>query len=195
MEPRVPSASTIKDSRVNQRLINLPESPDVIQSSFGHHSQLPRYASPLFFNLFSNFYSLLLDLITTSITTITSTLTSTITSYKTTDIKPFTISGCSPATLYFSTCKFNSFNIWIYHFKNRIYCIYCNYFYFSYKIGSKAAFKTFNADGVSAISTVVSPSPAARSPSVSTVTVTVTGNNYYIFFLQMYLINNFQSKC
>jgi len=121
MEPRVPSASTITESRVNQRLINLPESPDVIQSSFGHHSHLPRYASPLFFNLFSNFYSSLFDLITTSITTITSTLTSTLTSYKTTDIKPFTISGCSPATLYFSTCKFNSFNTWIHHLQTRIY--------------------------------------------------------------------------
>ena len=165
MEPRVESESMIQDLRSNHRFINVPESADVIQSSLNNqqHGQLPRYASPLFFNLFSSFYASLIQLITTSTTTIVSTLTSTLTSYSTTATSSFTIKGCVPATLYFSTCKTNFF------LSNYIFNLKSNC------AGSQAAIGRTPA-GVSVISKVAEMVDQRSRPSPATVTVTITGN-------------------
>ena len=109
---RFQDSASIMDRELNT------ESPtaDVIQSSM---DQLPfRYyqreassfvfqgLAPYFsFQSLASFYSSLLRLTTTVVTTSTSTVTATVTSLSTTATSRFTISGCSPASLFYSTCN------------------------------------------------------------------------------------------
>jgi hypothetical protein len=109
------SAASIMDRELNPELPN----SDVIESSMDQQ-QLPfhyyqRKASPFVFQglapyfsfqSLASFYSSLLRLTTTVVTTSTSTVTATVTSLSTTATSRFTIAGCSPASLFYSTCNF-----------------------------------------------------------------------------------------